>query len=102
MRVLVIEEQASLARDLRRCLEDEGFAVDLAPTAAEGNRKVRWAWYDVIVLDLRLSDGSGLMLLKSWRYKGIASLVLALTAGDVPEETVRSLDLGADDALARP
>jgi DNA-binding response OmpR family regulator len=102
MRVLVIEEQTSLARNLRHCLEEEGFVVDLAATAAEGNFKARCGSYDAILLDLLLSGADGLALLKGWRHKGVASPVLVLTVGGDCAETVRSLDLGADDALARP
>jgi DNA-binding response OmpR family regulator len=101
MRVLVIEERTSLGRNLRHCLGEEGFVVDLAPTVAEGNYRARGGTYDAIVLDLLLSGGDGLALLRGWRHKGVASPVLVLTDGGCAE-TVRSLNVGADDALARP
>jgi DNA-binding response OmpR family regulator len=100
MRILVAEGQQSLARNLKKLLEDEGFAVDLALTAAEADFKARTAPYDAIVLDLQPPGGDGLALLESWRRRGITALVLALAAERT--QTVRGLDLGADDALLRP
>jgi DNA-binding response OmpR family regulator len=102
MRVLIIEEQNSLARNLRHCLEEEGFVVDLASTATEGSFKARGGSYDAILLDLLLSGADGLTLLKGWRHKGVPTPVLVLTRGGDCAETVRSLDIGADDALTRP
>jgi DNA-binding response OmpR family regulator len=102
MRVLVIEDQKPLVHVFQESLEAEGFAVDLAHDESEGDYKARSDHYDAILLDLLLSGSDGLSLLRAWRRSGLRSQVLVLTPGSEVEDTVRSLDQGADDSLARP
>jgi DNA-binding response OmpR family regulator len=102
MRVLVVENQGSTARGLQRCLEEEGFQVDVARDSEEGAYKARTTSYDLIVLSLLLSGDTGFTLLRSLRHTGLGTPILALAAGGTVPEQVHCLDLGADDYLGRP
>lgn len=102
MRVLLIEDHKPLSKALKRGLEEEGFAVDIAEDGEVADYKARTATYDVIVLDLMLPKKDGLTLLKDWRRDGIQAHVLVLTARDTTADKVSGLDLGADDYLTKP
>ena len=102
MRVLLVEDHKPLARSLKRGLEEEGFAVDVAEDGEEADYKGRTGSYDIIVLDLMLPKKDGLSLLKDWRKAGLNTHVLVLTAKDATEDKISGLDLGADDYLTKP
>jgi DNA-binding response OmpR family regulator len=102
VRVLLVEDHRPLVRALRRGLEEEGFAVDVAYDGEEGGYKAESADYDVIVLDLMLPKEDGLSLLQRWRRAGKKTHVLILTARSAIEDKVKGLDLGADDYLTKP
>jgi DNA-binding response OmpR family regulator len=102
MRVLLIEDHKPLVRALRQGLEEEGFAVDVAPDGQEGDFKARTAEYDVIILDIMLPKEDGLSLLQRWRKDGLTAHVLLLTARGSMEDKVKGLDLGADDYMTKP
>ncbi len=102
MRILLVEDHKPLSRALKRGLEEEGFAVDLAEDGEEADFKARSSTYDVVVLDLMLPKIDGLTLLKSWRKDQIKTHILVLTAKDTTEDKVKGLDLGADDYLTKP
>ena len=102
MRILVVEDEVKMAGLLRRGLAEEGYAVDIARTGADG----LWAGsenpYDAIVLDLMLPDQSGVDVCRSLRERGRWMPVLMLTARDAIADRVAGLDAGADDYLAKP
>lgn len=102
MRVLLVEDHKPLSRSLKRGLEEEGFAVDLAEDGEEADFKARSANYDCIILDLMLPKKDGLTLLKEWRKGGLNTHVLVLTAKDALDDKVKGLDIGADDYLTKP
>ena len=102
MRVLVVEDERDLAHALRRALEEEEFAVDLAADGEEGLYKMREMPYDAVVLDLMLPRVDGWSVLRTARSAGIRTPVLILTARDMIEDRVRGLNLGADDYLVKP
>ena len=102
MRVLLVEDHQPLVRVLRRGLDEEGFAVDVAFDGEEADHKAKTANYDVIILDLMLPKEDGLSLLKRWRRDGMKSHVLVLTARSGIEDKVRGLDSGADDYMTKP
>ncbi len=102
MRVLLIEDNKQLQKNVRLWLEEEGFAVDVASDGEEGDFKANSAEYDVIILDLMLPREDGLSLLQRWRKKGINTHVLILTARSTIDDKVKGLDLGADDYLTKP
>ena len=102
MRVLLVEDHKPLSRSLKKGLEEEGFAVDVAEDGEEGDFKATTAEYDVIVLDVMLPKEDGLSLLQRWRRQGLKTHVLLLTARGTIEDKVRGLDQGADDYLTKP
>jgi DNA-binding response OmpR family regulator len=102
VRLLVVEDEHRLAQRLARGLREEGFAVDTAPTTAEARDRVIDTDYDLVLLDLKLPDGSGLDLLGEWRSEGVKAPVLLLTAKDLLDDKIKGLDAGADDYLTKP
>jgi two-component system OmpR family response regulator len=102
MRVLVVEDEARLSRQLAAALDDAGYLVD---TAADGERADflgHTEQYDAIVLDLGLPKVDGLTVLRRWRDSGLATPVLVLTARGSWHEKVQGIDSGADDYVAKP
>ncbi len=102
MRVLIIEDDASIRSVLVRGLTEEGFAVDQAADGEDGLCKASDPAYDLIILDLVLPKKDGLRLLRELRSEGITTAVLILTARDALPERIRGLDDGADDYLVKP
>jgi two-component system OmpR family response regulator len=101
MRILVIEDEPRLQRNLAKALREEGYAVDTAGDGADGLFKAETYDYDLIVLDVMLPRLDGWGLLARLRKKK-STPVLMLTARDVPADRVRGLDTGADDYLVKP
>lgn len=102
MRVLLVEDEPTLSRQLRRNLEQAGYAVDHAPDGEEGLFLGETESYDAVVLDLGLPEIDGLEVLRRWRSAGHRMPVLVLTARDSWSDKVTGLDAGADDYLAKP
>lgn len=102
MRLLVVEDDVKMASVLKRGLEREGYAVDMAAT---GEHAV-WAGtefpYDVVVLDAMIPAPDGFEVCRRLRLAGRWMPVLMLTARDAVEDRVRGLDAGADDYLTKP
>jgi DNA-binding response OmpR family regulator len=101
-RVLLVEDDATIAGFLSRGFAESGFVVDSAATAREGEAKATSANFDVIVLDVMLPDGSGVDLCRTLRQKGIEYPILMLTALGSTKDKVAGLEAGADDYLAKP
>ena len=100
--ILLIEDEARLAASVKRGLEEEGYTVDLAADAAEGEAFGLANAYDAFVVDWRLPKGDGKTLVERLRAEGRREPVLMLTAlGDL-DHRVAGLDAGADDYLAKP
>ncbi len=102
MRILLTEDDRPLSNSLRRGLEEDGYAVDVAFDGEEAGVKAENTEYDAIVLDLMLPKEDGFSLLRRWRTRGVASHILVLTARGGLEDKVRGLDLGADDYMTKP
>jgi two-component system, OmpR family, response regulator len=102
VRVLVVEDEAALARQLASALDQAGYAVDCAADGERADDLVEIEQYDAIVLDLGLPKVDGLTLLRRWREAGIASPVLILTARASWHEKVQGIDVGADDYVTKP
>ena len=102
MRVLVVEDEKKVADFIRRGLQQEHCAVDVAHDGEEGAYLAENFDYDLLVLDLMLPKLSGLEVLRQLRGKKPSLPVLILTARGSVEERVAGLDQGADDYLAKP
>src|ERR1700723_109147 len=102
MRVLVVEDETSLARQLVVALRRAGYAVDHAADGEGADLLGHDERYDAVVLDLGLPKVDGLTVLRRWREAGQAMPVLVLTARGSWHEKVQGIDGGADDYMAKP
>jgi two-component system OmpR family response regulator len=102
VRVLVVEDEALLSRQLANALGQAGYAVDCAADGERADFLGRTEHYDAVVLDLGLPKVDGLTVLRRWREAGIAVPVLVLTARASWHEKVQGIDGGADDYVAKP
>ena len=102
MRLLVVEDDPDLARQLTDALADAGYAVDRAADGDEGHFLGDTEPYDAVVLDLGLPGMDGATVLERWRRDGRDMPVLILTARDRWSEKVAGFDAGADDYLTKP
>jgi two-component system, OmpR family, response regulator len=102
MRVLVVEDEKRLAVGLRKGLEAEGFAVDVALDGADGLWMAREHAYDAVVLDIMLPGMNGYKVCGTLRQDGVWTPILMLTAKDGEWDEVEALDTGADDYLTKP
>ena len=102
MRVLVVEDEAPLAKQLTAALRRAGYAVDHAADGERADLLGNDESFDAIVLDLGLPKVDGLTLLRRWREAGRAVPVLVLTARGSWHEKVVGIDGGADDYLSKP
>ncbi len=102
MRILVVEDDAILADGLRVGLGLAGFTVDTVATCEDAGAALAATDYAVLVLDLMLTDGSGLDLLGDMRARGDRTPTVLLTALDEIADRIRGLDAGADDYLGKP
>ncbi len=103
MRVLIVEDEVRLARNVASVLgEVAGYAVDLSHDGEDGRHMAMTNPYDLVILDLMLPKVDGLSILKHLRSHEVATPVLVLTARDASEDVVRALDLGCDDYLTKP
>jgi two-component system OmpR family response regulator len=102
MRILIVEDDSDLRRQLAETLSQSGYAVDLAADGEDGHFLGDTEPYDAVVLDLGLPKMDGVSVLKQWRADGKAFPVLILTARDQWSEKVAGFDAGADDYLTKP
>jgi two-component system, OmpR family, response regulator len=102
MRVLLVEDDPDLSRQLKAALADAGYAVDYAPDGEEAQFLGETEPYDAVVLDLGLPKTDGVTVLERWRKGGMAAPVLILTARGAWSEKVAGFDAGADDYLTKP
>jgi len=102
MRVLVVEDEATLAGQLSAALHEAGYAVDSAADGAQAEFMGQTEPYDAVILDLGLPGMGGLTVLRRWREAGMTVPVLILTARDSWHEKVQGIDGGADDYVTKP
>jgi two-component system OmpR family response regulator len=102
MRVLVVEDDPELLRQLKKALGDAGYAVDHATDGEEGHFLGDTEPYDAVILDLGLPKMDGITVLKRWRQGGRKMPVLILTARGQWGEKVGGFDAGADDYVTKP
>jgi len=102
VRILVVEDEEKVASFIRKGLEEEHYAVDVALDGEEGLSMAQLNPYDLLILDLMLPSLDGYRILQRLRSEGVDTAVLVLTARDGVGDKVRGLDLGADDYLTKP
>ncbi len=102
MRILVVEDEPTLARQLVQALGEAGYAAVSADNGEDGHYLGAVEAFDAVVLDLGLPRMDGLTVLGKWRADGLTMPVLILTARDGWHEKVAGIDAGADDYLTKP
>ena len=102
MRVLVVEDDPDLNRQLVTALTDGGYAVDSAKDGEEGYFLGETEPYDVVILDIGLPKMDGISILEQWRRAERNMPVIILTARDRWSDKVQGMDAGADDYVAKP
>ena len=102
MRLLVVEDEKKVASFIKQGLEEEGYAVDVAPDGEKGLEMALDRVHDLIILDISLPKIDGLQVLKKLRQQRVSIPVLLLTVRAAIEDKVLGLDAGADDYLTKP
>jgi heavy metal response regulator len=102
MRILLVEDDKKVASFIRKGLEEEGYAVDVAADGEAGLFMSLDRLHDLIILDVMLPKKPGFQVLRELRQAKVATPVLMLTARDTVEDKVQGLDAGADDYLTKP
>ncbi|MFQ5846212.1 MAG: heavy metal response regulator transcription factor [Candidatus Methylomirabilales bacterium] len=102
MRLLVVEDEKKVASFIKQGLEEEGYAVDVAPDGEEGLAMALDRVHDLVILDIHLPRMDGLRVLQELRRAKLANPVLLLTVRATIEDKVLGLDAGADDYLTKP
>ncbi|TWU51566.1 response regulator transcription factor [Rubripirellula reticaptiva] len=101
-RLIIVEDQVSLLKSLKKGLEEEGFEVMAASSGSEGYRLIQQEPADAVLLDLMLPDGDGISLLQRIREEDFQKPVLVITAKDSIDDRVLGLNSCADDYLVKP
>ena len=102
MRILIVEDEKKVAGFIKKGLEEETYAVDVAYDGEEGFHLAAMNQYDMIILDLMLPKMDGLEVLTRLRDKKVSTPILLLTAKDAVDDKVTGLNKGADDYLTKP
>lgn len=102
MRILVVEDDVNLNRQLTDVLKENGYVVDQAFDGEEGHYLGEGEPYDAVILDIGLPEMDGITVLEKWRAAGRTMPVLILTARDRWSDKVAGIDAGADDYVAKP
>jgi len=102
MKILIIEDDQTLARNLKQVLAKDGFAVDTASNRENGLAETEINEYDCIILDINLPDGNGFDLLSDLRIAENKTPVIIVTARGQVDDRIKGLNLGADDYVPKP
>lgn len=102
MRILIVEDEIELASSMRNYLNNQDYNCELAADVEEAQEKMMLLNYDCIILDIMLPFGSGLDLLKALKNEGKEDGVIIISAKNSVDDKIHSLNLGADDYLAKP
>ncbi|WAH37946.1 response regulator transcription factor [Alicyclobacillus dauci] len=102
MRLLIVEDELELQRELVSLFEQAGFQVDAVGTSFEGTEQGMSLAYDCIVLDYMLPDGTGINVISDLRETGCNTPILMLTVKNETQDRVEGLNAGADDYLGKP
>jgi len=102
MRILIVEDDRKLARQLKKGLDESGHSATVAFDGREGLEAARLSEFDVLVLDVMLPGLDGVSIVRQLRQRRIGTPILLLTARDTPDDVTTGLDAGADDYLTKP
>ena len=102
MKLLLVEDNAMLVKELEKQLKQAGYVTDVTDKAVDADYLMKETQYDCVILDIGLPDGNGLNLLENWRNQGISTPVIMLTARSQWHEKVEGFNAGADDYLGKP
>lgn len=102
MKLLIIEDDASLQEIMQRALTSEGYIIETASNAFEAEDKIAGYSYDCILLDIMLPDGNGLNILRHIKELKKEDRIIIISAKDSIDDKISGLDLGADDYIAKP
>src|SRR5437660_871513 len=102
MRILIVEDDWKLARQLKKGLDEDGHCAAVAPEGREGMEAALAGEFDVVVLDVMLPGMDGFTIVRRLRAQQVRTPILLLTARDANEDIVTGLDAGADDYLTKP
>ena len=102
MRILIVEDEKKVAAFIKKGLEEETYAVDVAHDGEEGLYLASESQFDLIILDLMLPKLNGLEVLSKLRENKVSTAIILLTAKDSVEDKVTGLNKGADDYLTKP
>src|SRR3546814_197121 len=102
MKLLIVEDEVALLKDLGAFAEKEGFMFDLAGDYRSALEKIMLYQYDCIILDINLPDNSGFSILETLHEQQKSDGVLILSARDSLDDKLKGLGLGADDYLTKP
>lgn len=102
MRILLVEDEAKVARFIKEGLTAEGYEVETAADGKAGEKKARDGDFDLILLDVLLPKKNGFEVLQALRKDGVRTPILMLTARSTTADIVQGLDHGADDYLTKP
>ncbi len=102
MKILIIEDEPKLNKNLVEGLEKRGYAADFAYDGIEGEKMARVNNYDVIIMDIMMPNQDGIVTCKNLRSAGLTTPIIFLTAKDAVDDKITGLDFGADDYLVKP
>lgn len=102
MKILIVEDQKDIAKQLADHLKESGFVVHVEHDGEEGHYQGDTGEFDLVLLDIGLPSMDGFSILEKWRKAGKTMPVIILTARNSKMETVRGLELGADDYITKP
>jgi len=102
MKVLVIEDNVELLRDIKSFLEEEGNICEIAPNYKSAYDKIGYFPYDILVVDITLPDGNGLDIIREVKKENIDTGIIIISAKNSVGDKIHGLEIGADDYLAKP
>ena len=102
MKILVIEDEKSIAQAIQIILESQNYDVDLIHDGASGLDYILTGLYDLVLLDIMLPKVDGITILQKVRHQGLKVPIILLTARSQLDDRVQGLDLGADDYMTKP
>ena len=102
MKILIVEDEVQMQNSINTHFSKVGYVCDIASTQKEAERKINLFHYDCIILDIELSIGNGLMVLKNLKKKGTNTGVIIISAKTSIDDKITGLTLGADDYLPKP